>query len=284
MAGDWIPIEVETPRKQEVLRIANITGMSRHEVLGALVDFWCWVSAQSVDGHVDADVDTLCTHLGAPRAFWEALITVGWLESDGENDDRLRIPNAEHWITKASKSRLAKNRRQKQWRLSGGANESPKRLQKRLPQKRREEKSIKKERSTSLSLAQRIYEAYPRHIGKAKAIPAIEKAIELIAERDDLMSRAAADWLLGRVQAFAASPLGQPDTKPDTPYPATWFSGKHGGRYDDDDSEWLKIFDQPTGRNTGQSPQQRGQDGGRQRRAEKSGRELVGDPGPAPSI
>lgn len=77
-----------------------------------------------------------------------------------------------------------------------------------------------------------VYNAYPRKVAKPKALAAIGKALDLIANR----SGAPADpvsWLKGRVEAFAQSPAGLSGRF--TPYPATWFNA---GRYDDDAEEW----------------------------------------------
>lgn len=48
-------------------------------------------------------------------------------------------------------------------------------------------------------------------------------------------------------------------------------------------NDYQGLFE-PTGHVSGQNPRQRSQDGGRQRRADKSGQELVRDPGPPNSI
>lgn len=81
-----------------------------------------------------------------------------------------------------------------------------------------------------------IYEAYPRHIGRAKALTAIEKALTFVASRNGLPDPAA--WMLGRAQAFAASDAGHRGVF--TPHPTTWFNQ---GRYDDDDTEWNRTAD-----------------------------------------
>ena len=76
---------------------------------------------------------------------------------------------------------------------------------------------------------QQLYAAYPRKVGKQAALKAIRAALARITRED------AANWMLGRVQKFAASPAGQAGEY--TPHPSTWFNQ---GRYDDDDSEWSK--------------------------------------------
>lgn len=74
--------------------------------------------------------------------------------------------------------------------------------------------------------ALKIYEAYPRHVGKRAAITAIQRSIGRLS-RKKLPD--AEKWLLGRVTAYAASRNGQDAQY--TPHPATWFNQ---GRYDDD--------------------------------------------------
>jgi hypothetical protein len=78
-----------------------------------------------------------------------------------------------------------------------------------------------------------IYRAYPRKVGKKRAIETIRKAIKDIAARGKIPVDDAADWLHGRVVAFARSPAGQAGEF--TPHPSTWFQQ---GRYDDDDQDW----------------------------------------------
>ena len=71
--------------------------------------------------------------------------------------------------------------------------------------------------------AEVIYQAYPRHIKKDPALTAIRKA----------MTKAAPDFLLSKVQDYAAAMSGE--NPKFIPYPATWFNA---GQYDDDPKEW----------------------------------------------
>lgn len=91
--------------------------------------------------------------------------------------------------------------------------------------------SIDTSEDTSIDISpEKIYDAYPRHIGKKAALPKIKKAV------DDLRKAGiedAAAYLLARTLEFAASPAGQRGNF--TPHPATWFNQ---GRYNDDPKEW----------------------------------------------
>lgn len=78
----------------------------------------------------------------------------------------------------------------------------------------------KKESNSSLET---IYEAYPKKVGKIKALQAIKKALK----------DCPAPKLLAAVQAYAKARDGQ-DPK-FTPHPATWFNR---GSYDDDPATW----------------------------------------------
>lgn len=139
MAGDWIPVQVELPRKREVLAIVRLANLNRRFVVGAVIEFWGWVSTQTSDGHIaGVFLDQLPTLFpGIDSPFWDALVEVGWLE---ESRQGLFVPNAERWLSKGAKGRLQKNHRQATWRdralpvvdtrpvdqleLPGGANSS----------------------------------------------------------------------------------------------------------------------------------------------------------------
>ena len=77
-------------------------------------------------------------------------------------------------------------------------------------------------------LAEQIYNAYPRKVGKGAALRAIINAMRPGVSR--------APFLLERVQAFAAATAHWPSTERIfIPHPATWFNA---ARYDDDPKEW----------------------------------------------
>ena len=73
------------------------------------------------------------------------------------------------------------------------------------------------------TLAESIYQAYPRKVSKPAAIRAIKRA----------MKEHGADFLLARTIQFSADIAWKERTF--IPYPATWFNEK---RFNDDPSEW----------------------------------------------
>lgn len=96
-----------------------------------------------------------------------------------------------------------------------------------------------------------VYNAYPRKVAKAKALRAIEKAVDHLATGRDLPrmdESQALEYLRGRVLAFARSPAGQAGDF--TPHPATWFNTQ---RYLDDEREWHKGGSNNGGRNRSQA-------------------------------
>lgn len=78
---------------------------------------------------------------------------------------------------------------------------------------------------------EQIYQHYPRKVGKIAALKAIEKAIKLLADRED----DPVAFLIEKVKVYAASPDGHKSRGKFRPHPSTWFNQ---GRYDDDVAEW----------------------------------------------
>ena len=76
-----------------------------------------------------------------------------------------------------------------------------------------------------------IYEAYPRHIGKAAALKAIKAAVKRMQSRD--ADADAVAFLLERTKLFAQSAAGNKGRY--TPYPMNWFRDE---RYLDNEQEW----------------------------------------------
>lgn len=130
MAGDWIKVEHATADKAEVLRIAELLGISRRECLGLLFDFWIWL-----DRNCHASVTLLSrkslddvTHTSG---FAACLEEVGWAKFD-DKSGRLKISHFDRHNGNSAKTRALANERQSRKRHANVT-------VKPLPEKRREE-------------------------------------------------------------------------------------------------------------------------------------------------
>jgi len=125
MAGDYIFVEADLPEQRKVIAMGRRCGWNAFEMVGRLVAFWAWVTAQPVeelDGGkrgalVDVDVDALVDAGVAPREMLEALISAKWLQAGDHNGSpSLFIPDWNSWLSSSAKARRNKWIRQREWR------------------------------------------------------------------------------------------------------------------------------------------------------------------------
>ena len=90
-------------------------------------------------------------------------------------------------------------------------------------QKQKQIQKQKEEINTARQLAESVYEAYPRKVGRPVALRAIEKALTTTDH----------ETLLKATVAYAEARRGQDQQF--TPMPATWFNQQ---RYNDDQATW----------------------------------------------
>ncbi len=83
--------------------------------------------------------------------------------------------------------------------------------------------------------AEKIYQAYPRKVGKRAALAAISRALGRLGKVGPHGNLGPWLWLLERVKKFAESPEGRSGQY--CLHPERWFDK---GRYDDDESEWQR--------------------------------------------
>ena len=157
MAGDWIKIERATPNKPEVAMLSYKLQISTDEVVGKLIKLWCWADEQSIDGNAISVTYAFLDDLLRCSGFCSALVTVGWLEG---RDGRLTIPNFDRHNGKSAKRRGLTNKRVDKTRNAPSVTKA-------LPEKRREEKSIKQTRKA-------------RAESESEVIPCTDKAKESI--------------------------------------------------------------------------------------------------------
>ena len=144
MAGDWMKVELVTPDKPEVFQMAQILGIDPDAVVGKLIRVWGWFNSQTENGESSAHMALHLNRMVSNEDFCEAMIEIGWLESDGEV---IRIPKFDRHNSQGAKTRALKNRRTAEYRSrekkpdSGcDANVPLAPSQERLPEKRREKK------------------------------------------------------------------------------------------------------------------------------------------------
>lgn len=114
MAGDFIFISKDLPRRREVLAIASMTGLSHRHVVGVLIDFWTWADSETTDGKIrDCDIATIEAIFGESKTFWESMKKVGWLR---ENKTGIVIPRFDKWNSDSAKSRMRNTMRQRKTR------------------------------------------------------------------------------------------------------------------------------------------------------------------------
>lgn len=104
MAGEWIPYDVCTPRKPEVLDLVDRTGLERATVVGRLQALWGYAALNSSDGTIRISVRLLAMECGGDEEFWHLVQDVGWLVIDADNGT-VCIPGWDARFSKSAKSR-----------------------------------------------------------------------------------------------------------------------------------------------------------------------------------
>jgi hypothetical protein len=104
MAGEWLPYDVCTPRKPEVLQLVDVTGLENATVVGRLQALWGYACLNSSDGTIRISVRLLAKECGGDEDFWREVEAVGWLQIDAENGT-VAIPGWDRRFSKAAKSR-----------------------------------------------------------------------------------------------------------------------------------------------------------------------------------
>ncbi|GKX40307.1 hypothetical protein SOASR014_40460 [Pectobacterium carotovorum subsp. carotovorum] len=136
MASSWIKVEVITPDKPEIHRMAEALNIDPDAVLGKLVRIWAWADQQTIDGNAGCVTKSVLDRIAFVTGFADSLIKVGWLVSDG---DLLVFPNFERHNGESSKKRALTNRRVAEHRKVVTQKVTQQALQKALPEEEEEE-------------------------------------------------------------------------------------------------------------------------------------------------
>lgn len=117
MSIDWIPIRGNLSEDPAVLRMADYLKTRPEHIVGYLVKFWDWASANSIDGRIEGvTIDGVESVLNLPH-FLHMLRRVGWLdyeEASGETGGLtlLVVPKFDRWLSRGAKKRLQNTRNQ----------------------------------------------------------------------------------------------------------------------------------------------------------------------------
>lgn len=133
MAGDWIKMRADLHTHPKVVRMASALKADRLRIVGGLHSAWCLFDVHSVDGLLDGySADTLDDLIGFP-GFSRAMMTVGWLEENGES---LVMPRFEAHNGQSAKRRAQDADRKRNVRKASASEADKKRTRE---EKRRED-------------------------------------------------------------------------------------------------------------------------------------------------
>ncbi len=212
MAGDWIKLQKDTPDKPEVLAIASRMNLDPDAVVGKLVRIWSWFDTHTVDGNAMSVTYALLDRLAGVTGFAEQMTFVGWLNQEGHV---LSLPNFEYHNGETAKKRaLGKNRQEKhRSNDESNANSNASSVTETLPEKRREEKSIKedKEKATGVAcpsdVSQQVWQDFV-NLRKVKRAPMTQRVLNgLMSEAEKAgwtLEKALEECCLRGWQAFKA--------------------------------------------------------------------------------
>lgn len=167
MAYEWIKVEVITPDKPEIYRLAEILSIDPDSVLGKLIRIWAWADQQTIDGNANGNAASVTKNaidrIAFLPGFADALLQVGWLKTEGNT---LMFPNFERHNGKSSKKRTLTNRRVTEHRQkspNGNANSNAESVtsafQKALPEEELEE-DIKDKNHLSMSVGENLTKSF----------------------------------------------------------------------------------------------------------------------------
>lgn len=228
MAGDWIKMSHALRTAPEVVRIMSALQADKMRTIGALYVLWCIADMHASEKGAlpDYTVEAMDAEIGWP-GFTQAVVDAEWLDIVPKG---LQLPHFDRHNGRPAKRRAMEAMRKKGVRKMSASKADASSLLLSTVSPSGLGDARGKGASISAGDIVRIYQAYPRKIGKKAALPKIRDALKTVAARGQDKP---VEWLLSRVEAFAASDQAKDLTY--CLYPERWF---RDGRYDDDDSAW----------------------------------------------
>lgn len=271
----WIKIQTTLIDDPAVSAIGTRLRMVEAHVVGCLVAIWSWADSLTANGFIQHATAAQVDRKAGKKGFAEAMVAVGWLriEPEGVTFPRWDRHNGESAKARAGEAEAKRLARSGIRRRSGPDPESgppPPDVSGQVSgqngdkcpdQRREEEKRVENtnppippaeaghtgpdkrpssHRAEIEAAAVKIYEAYPRKVGRADALKAIAKAIHASNKHGPLDGHETAEtYLLDRTKAYAEAVAEWPEAdRQYIPHPSTWFNG---GRYDDDPQTWRRT-------------------------------------------
>ena len=129
----WIKVRVVLPREPRVLKLAGLLGVTRHEALGLLVDWFCWLDGVTEDGKTGLQAEQInslfecnaksVTGCNAENVqFCNAMQEIGWISVD-ENGEVFAVNyeenNGENAKKRAQTAKRVSNTRKRKSNAKG---------------------------------------------------------------------------------------------------------------------------------------------------------------------
>ncbi len=173
MAGDWIKMRSDLMTHPKIVRISSALKADKLRVIGGLHAVWSLFDAHSDDGILDGYTpEALDEYLGWP-GFSTCLISVKWLEEDGES---LSTPRFDEHNGQSAKRRATETQRKRLARLDEDLSASVADKMRSREEKRREEKKELKSKAV-VATASRLPDDW---------MPSLDDAQFCSKERPDL--------------------------------------------------------------------------------------------------
>lgn len=204
--AEWTPARYALPTHPKTIRIALLSGVSRHECVGLLVHLWAWAGQVSSDGTLPARRDELATLIGGTVEFWECVQRSGWLV---EEAGVLRIPEWDRWCSRTAVGRLTATGRRRAERANGEGKKK---------RKRAKSDSLKLTPAQVAELQKsfdRFWDRYPKKASKGQAWKTWKK------HRPD---SALCEQIMEGLERARMSPQWRKNEGEFIPHPSTWLN------------------------------------------------------------
>lgn len=116
MAGDWIKMRLDLQTHPKVVRILSATKADKFRAIGGLHAVWSVFDTHSSDGRLLGYTPETLDHIIGWEGFAQAMISVGWLGTDGP--ETLILPEFDEHNGKSGKRRAEDQKRKRDERKS----------------------------------------------------------------------------------------------------------------------------------------------------------------------